>query len=84
LLTSPDPAAWQIVAGGFRDTSRVAGSDVRMMLDILLTNREAVLESVATCQTQLAELAQLIEAGDEGELGTALGLIQEKRKEMFP
>ncbi|HUW09944.1 MAG TPA: prephenate dehydrogenase/arogenate dehydrogenase family protein, partial [Anaerolineae bacterium] len=24
--TSPDPAAWKIVAGGFRDTSRVAGS----------------------------------------------------------
>jgi prephenate dehydrogenase len=84
LLTSPDPAAWQIVAGGFRDTSRVAGSDVRMMLDILLTNQEAVLESVATCQAQLAELAELIQTSDEEELGTALGLIREKRKEMFP
>ena len=32
---------WRLAAGGFRDTSRVAASDVRMMLDILLTNREA-------------------------------------------
>jgi prephenate dehydrogenase len=83
-LTSPDPAAWQIVAGGFRDTSRVAGSDVTMMLDILLTNREAVLESVATCQAQLTELARLIEAADKEELQAVLSLIREKRKEMFP
>ncbi len=35
--TSSDPLVWQILASGFRDTSRVAGSDVTMMLDILLT-----------------------------------------------
>jgi prephenate dehydrogenase len=29
--TSADPAAWEIVASGFRDTSRVAASDVDMM-----------------------------------------------------
>jgi len=52
-LTSPDPAAWEIVAGGFRDTSRLAGSDVTMMVDILLTNREEVLKALEVCQTQL-------------------------------
>ena len=36
--------AWALAASGFRDTTRVAASDVDMMLDILLTNREAVLD----------------------------------------
>jgi len=83
-LTSPDPAAWKIVAGGFRDTSRVAGSDVTMMLDILLTNREAVLKALDTCQGQLAHVAHLLETGDEERLRTALTTMRVKRKEMFP
>ncbi len=82
--TSPDPAVWEIVAGGYRDTSRVAGSDVTMMLDILLTNREEVLKAVGAYQAQLASLARSLEAGDEGELRETLGTIREKRREMFP
>ena len=82
--TSPDPAAWQIVAGGFRDTSRVAGSDVEMMLDILLTNRAEVLRAVHTYQAQLQALAHLLENGDEGDLRRTLARLREKRKEMFP
>jgi prephenate dehydrogenase len=81
--TSADPAAWQIVAGGFRDTSRVAGSDVTMMHDILLTNREEVLKAVRAYQSQLTGLARLLEAGDEGDLRAALASIHQKRKEMF-
>ena len=82
--TSADPAAWEIVAGGYRDTSRVAGSDVTMMLDILLTNREDVLKAVRAYQAQLASLARSLEAGDEGDLRETLGTIRQKRKEMFP
>lgn len=83
-VTSPDPAAWEIVAGGFRDTSRVAGSDVSMMLDILLTNREEVVGAVEAFRTQLRDLAQLVETGDEEDLRAVLSTIREKRKEMFP
>jgi prephenate dehydrogenase len=82
--TSADPAAWEIVAGGFRDTSRVAGSDVTMMLDILLTNRVEVQKAVSTCQAQLGDLARLIEAEDEDALRQALTAIRETRLEMFP
>jgi prephenate dehydrogenase len=84
VLTSPDPAAWEIVAGGFRDTSRVAGSDVTMMLDILLTNREPVLQALATCQAQLSRLGHLLENGDEAKLMAALTAVRAKRKEMYP
>jgi len=82
--TSADPAAWEIVAGGFRDTSRVAGSDVTMMLDILMTNREEVLRAVATCQEQLNHLTRLVGNGDEDALRNALSAIRETRLEMFP
>lgn len=82
--TSADPAAWKIVAGGFRDTSRVAGSDVTMMLDILTTNREPVLDAVRVCQEQLARLARLIESGDETALRAALAAVRAERKRMFP
>jgi prephenate dehydrogenase len=82
--TSADPAAWEIVAGGYRDTSRVAGSDVTMMVDILLTNREQVLKAVHTYQGQLSSLARLLDAGNEQDLRRILGTVRQKRKEMFP
>jgi prephenate dehydrogenase len=82
--TSSDPMAWKIVAGGFRDTSRVAGSDVSMMVDILLTNRRQVLEALDVCVAQLQDLARLVDEGDESPLRARLSTLREKRKEMFP
>jgi prephenate dehydrogenase len=84
VTTSSDPAAWEIVAGGFRDTSRVAASDVTMMVDILLTNREEILKAVGVYQAQLHHLARLVEAGDESNLREALSAIRRERLKMFP
>jgi prephenate dehydrogenase len=81
--TSADPLVWQIVAGGYRDTSRVAGSDVTMMVDILMTNREKVVKAARACQAQLERLTNLVEAGDGEELREALTYIRETRKEMY-
>jgi prephenate dehydrogenase len=55
-----------------------------MMLDILLTNREKVLEAVGEYQAKLAGLARSLENGDEGRLREALSTIRQKRMEMFP
>jgi prephenate dehydrogenase len=82
--TSADPLVWEIVAGGFRDTSRVAGSDVTMMVDILLTNHEKVVEASRVCVSHLQALAQIIADGDEDRLRDTLTVIREKRREMFP
>lgn len=82
--TSADPAAWEIVAGGFRDTSRVAGSDVTMMIDILLTNREEVLKGLRVYAAQLDNLTRLVERGDEEEMRAVLGAIRAERLRMFP
>jgi prephenate dehydrogenase len=82
--TSADPLVWKIVAGGYRDTSRVAGSDVTMMTDILLTNRDEVLKALDVCVGQMEQLRDLVDAGDEAALREALRYIRETRKEMFP
>jgi prephenate dehydrogenase len=63
-----DEAAWEISASGFRDVSRLAGSDTRMMLDILMTNRPAILAALRDYQAELATLTVLLEAGDEPQL----------------
>jgi len=82
--TSADPAAWEIVAGGYRDTSRLAGSDVTMMTDILLTNRAEVLKALSAYARQLHDLTCLVETGDEEEMQMVLGRIREERLRMFP
>lgn len=83
-VTSGDPAAWEIVAGGFRDTSRIAGSDIHMMIDILLTNRQEICSAVAAFQGKLGQLAQWIAEEDESSLREALIKIRAERKRMFP
>jgi prephenate dehydrogenase len=82
--TSADPAAWEVFAGGFRDTSRVAGSDVTMMVDILLTNREEVLKALATYQAKLGDLMRVVAKGDEEEMRAVLSAVRDERMRMFP
>ena len=74
---------WQLAATGFLDTSRLAASDVNMMLDILLTNRGPVLEQLGSYEAQLHNLARLVETADEKGLRTALHRISACRRGVF-
>jgi len=76
---SEDEMVWQLAAGGFRDTSRVAASDTRMFMDILMTNRHAVLEQLDRFTGQVAALRDLLGDGDEAALQAKLAISQEKR-----
>lgn len=73
-----DERLWWVSAGGFRDSTRLAGSDPQMMLDILLTNRAAVLARLEQYQAHLAEVKQLLE--NEDEVGLAAWLAQARRE----
>lgn len=66
--TSQDERTWQVSATGFRDTSRLSGSDPRMMLDILVTNAPAILSYLQRFQEQLGEVAGRIRSQDEESL----------------
>ncbi|MEZ4672859.1 MAG: prephenate dehydrogenase [Caldilineaceae bacterium] len=74
-----DEMVWKLAAGGFRDTSRVAASDTRMFMDILMTNRSAVLEQLANFAGQVDELRALLAAENETALREKLAVSQAKR-----
>jgi len=63
-----DEHVWPVSSSGFRDTSRVSGTDPTMMLDILLTNKTAVLAQLSQYQAELSVLKQFVENEDEAGL----------------
>jgi prephenate dehydrogenase len=82
VAAADNPLAWSLTASGFRDTSRLAGSDVEMMLDILLTNRAAVLDWLGAFQTHLADLKLALLDQDETALRGQLAAAQTRRAGM--
>ncbi|HJO32929.1 MAG TPA: prephenate dehydrogenase [Anaerolineales bacterium] len=78
-----DPGVWDLVSTGFRDTTRVAASDVRMLSDILHTNREAVREALGQQHRTLEALEAALD-GDVTSLQAALSAIRATRQRHFP
>jgi prephenate dehydrogenase len=78
-----DDQVWELAASGFRDTSRLAASDVTMMSDILLTNRQAILDALARTQAELGTLAALLEGGEAGALSDFLSAAAARRRKLF-
>lgn len=77
----PDADVWRLAAGGFRDTSRLAGSDIRMMSDIISTNTQAIATLLAMFRVQLGLLETMLISKDEQNLVDALKPLQEARRE---
>ncbi|WP_294976186.1 prephenate dehydrogenase/arogenate dehydrogenase family protein [uncultured Leuconostoc sp.] len=67
----------QYVAGGFKDTTRIAASDSKLWADVLLSNKQAVLDSQAQLIKQLNLFSQAIENNDEDKL---IALISDARQ----
>jgi len=63
-----DDAVWNLAAGGFRDMSRLAASDLDMMKDILTTNTQAVATQLARFRMHLAMLESMLISKDEAKL----------------
>ncbi|GGX90241.1 3-phosphoshikimate 1-carboxyvinyltransferase [Litchfieldella qijiaojingensis] len=55
---------FRYAAGGFRDFTRIAGSDPVMWRDIFLANRDAVLTALNDFEAGVARLRQAVETGD--------------------
>jgi len=74
-----DSLPWSLASSGFRDTTRVAASDVEMMLDILLTNRAAVLEWMQRFSDQMDALHRALAESDEERLRALLSVARQRR-----
>lgn len=66
------PDLWKVAASGFRDTSRLASTDTEMMLEVLQTNRQAILEELSKYQEILRIVIEQLEKEDYESLGELL------------
>jgi len=74
-----EPAALDIVAGGFRDTTRIAAADPTVWREILLANRDEVAVSLGAFREALADLERLITVADPAALETYLARVKALR-----
>jgi prephenate dehydrogenase len=65
---------------GARDTTRLAASSADMWLDILLQNRDPLVEALSSVESRVGDLRRLIEAGDREGLEHYLETAREFRR----
>jgi len=80
LMQLPDEADLDISASGFRDSTRLAGSDPEMWRDIFLTNRQGILRVIDDFDRSLLSLRQLVDAGDGAGLEAFFTAAKKKRE----
>ena len=83
LLAQDDDLLWKLAAGGFRDTSRVAAGSIQMMMDILETNRDPILNTLQQAQAQLTLLTDLLQNHRMDDLQTLLEAAHDRRMEVY-
>jgi len=66
--------------GALRDMTRIAGSDPLMWRDIVLTNREAVLQAMGQFRAEIESLEALIAAGEGPALETYFAQCRQQRR----
>ena len=75
--TTPEAVA-PFVGPGFKSTSRLAGTSSSMMLGVLQSNRENVLDALHGMQAELAQIESALSAGDFAKLESLLNEAQTK------
>ncbi len=83
VLAAGDDQAFEMASSGFRDSTRLASSDLDMMVDILTTNRGPLLKALGGFREQLDALDQAIQSGDAERIRQTLTAAREKRGAMF-
>jgi prephenate dehydrogenase len=77
-----EPAAFDVAARGFRDTTRIAAGDPGVWEEIFLANREALAAASREFLRALAELLRVVEAGDGTAVRAALARIKRRRESL--
>lgn len=80
-LARRDPAedVFRLAGSGFRDFSRIAGSNPVLWEEIMLANRDALLEALGGFGAELSSLERALEQGDGPRLREVFALAQRAR-----
>ena len=81
-LAAEAGATSQFIGNGFRDLTRIADSRPEVWRDICLTNRTALLESLAGLDARLHELSAALVAGDAARLEAFFDAGREGRRKV--
>lgn len=73
-----------LVAGGFRDTTRLASSDAAMWVDIIRLNREAIVDAMDEFSIVWDDLRDAIADRDEKAIRIIIEASQKFRREIVP
>ena len=71
-----------LIAGGFRDTTRIAAGDPEMWKDIFLNNRDLVLAAVEVFEDKLADFKSMIQQSEGEDLEDNLAQTRQARREL--
>ncbi|MFD2305594.1 prephenate dehydrogenase [Enterococcus termitis] len=76
------PRSRQLAAGGFRDITRIASSDPQMWTDILLSNKEALLELMKNWQAEMEQVAKWIDTENKQAIFQFFSEARETRNQL--
>ena len=76
-LTTPNDVA-PFIGPGFKSTSRLAGTSSSMILGVLQSNREDVLNALHEMQSQLSQIESILSSEDFAKLELILNEAQKK------
>lgn len=79
----PDLDLLGYAGGGLRDTTRIAASSPEMWRDIFLWNRENLVSTIEVYERHLAQLKQLIKAGDGPGIEKELERAKQVREQLY-
>ena len=74
----------QVAGNGFLDTTRIASGNAAMWTEIMLSNREALLDEMEAMKELCESFSQVLKNNDEGALLTLLESAKQKRDSFSP
>ena len=77
-----DSTPLRCAGNGFRDTTRVAGSDPGLWTGIVAQNRPRILEAVRAASGRLGELLEILESLDDDKLRQFLTAASQLRRQL--
>ena len=81
-LVSELPTGYLLAAGGFRDTTRIAGSNPEMWRDIYLANKEELLQAIDCYEIWLTKTKNLLENHNEIAILNLLNNARQNREHL--